>query len=105
MEVMDKIIDLIDEISLSSPSDEQDYSQFDELKILTRNIWSRYHADLIMELGKKNRPIGDIDYQIFWYECLGFPPQMPLFRDHSGNILDCYGYLQSDFNESCGFGD
>ncbi len=81
----------------------REYKSLEEVlsnaKDLTRKLWSNHHGEIITELENLNR-ILNRDYQLFWFECLKFPPAWPEMKDLKGNSYyrNYYG-LPSDFNE------
>ncbi|MFC3803879.1 hypothetical protein [Cohnella sp. GCM10012308] len=76
---------------------------YNTLRKLTKEVWPLYHKELLDELAKLDNP--KADYQLFWLECLAFPPRTPnLFGADKMPLSLPYHALPSDFND-IGFHD
>ena len=105
MNEISEIVNILNRIA-SPDSRKETLFLCNRLRKINKDNWNTYYEELINELGKDNKTIINVDYQVFWYECLGFPKvYSPIFRDFQGNTLGCYGILESDFNKVSGFHD
>lgn len=105
MNEISEIVNILNRIA-SPDSRKETLYLCNRLRNINKENWNTYYEELINELGKDNKIITNVDYQVFWYECLGFPKVIgPNLRDFQGNTLGCDGILESDFNEVSGFHD
>lgn len=56
--------------------DLSDFSHFQRITDLSKKVWDESHAILIEELFKLDIS-EDIDYQLLWYDSLGYPREIP----------------------------
>lgn len=103
-----EVVEMVSNI-YSLDFDISNYDYYDELKELMYSIWETNHAELLQELEELDIE-SNIDFQLFWYDCLGFPKETP--KSYYKNGLPAYvlyGYLPSKIddvvNELGGFHD
>lgn len=75
-----------------------DYDYYDELRSMTHSVWETNHAELLREL-KNLDAESDVDFQLFWYDCLGFYQRKPKIFLKNGlpaNVL--YGDICNDID-------
>ncbi|WP_459476903.1 hypothetical protein [Clostridium saccharoperbutylacetonicum] len=68
------------------------YDFYDKLRKLTYSIWEINHEELLQELGELDLE-SNIDFQLFWYDCLGFPKEVP--KSYYKNGLPAYVFYGS----------
>jgi hypothetical protein len=100
-EIVREIVDIVYSIYEMQFS-EIDLGYYDNLRSLTDSIWETHHAELLQEL-KELDTESNVDFQLFWYDCLSFPRESPKAFYKNGtpvNIL--YGDLPSKIDRVTG---
>jgi len=87
---------------------------YEKLSDLTSSVWNDFHCELVRELNKmdsklvdeKGRTL-DIDYQLLWYDSLGFlQREAPKVFSKCGKPISiCSGDLRSNLNSTIAYHD
>ena len=87
---------------------------YEKLSDLTSSIWNDFHSELVKELNKMDSKLVyetgqtlDIDYQLLWYDSLGFlQREAPKVYSKCGKPLSiCSGDLRSNLNSTIAYHD
>jgi len=87
---------------------------YEKLSDLTSSIWNDFHSELVRELSQMDCELVDekgqtldIDYQLFWYDSLGFlQREAPNIYSKCGKpIYIRYGDLRSNLNTTIAYHD
>ncbi|MGE5415480.1 MAG: hypothetical protein ACM3UZ_01715 [Acidobacteriota bacterium] len=91
-----EIIDIVYGV-FSNEINTSDKECYLELLNLTASIWEEHHSELIHELSLI-APDSGLDFQLFWYDCLGFhDAEMPKMFFKSGKPMHVlYGCIPSE---------
>ena len=81
-----KIVEIVYDI-YSLDFDISNFDYYDKLRKLTCSIWELNHTELLKELEELDIE-SNIDFQLFWYDCLGFPKEIP--KSYYKNGLPAY---------------
>lgn len=81
-QLVDQIKNMVIDISEMN-FDISNYDYYQELRDLTYLAWEEFHTELLEELNTIY-PEFNIDYQLLWYDSLGFPPEIPKTYYKSG---------------------
>lgn len=74
-------------------------SDFDKLRKLTHSIWEEEHCELLSELEKLDIE-SNVDFHLFWYDCLSFPQEMPRYFYKNGKpAYVLYSCIPSQIHE------
>lgn len=79
--------------------DVSNHDYYDKLRELTYSIWETNHSELLAELNELDKE-SNIDFQLFWYDCLGFPNETPhVYYKNGLPAFVFYGYIQSKLED------
>jgi hypothetical protein len=100
---LEKIIDMVKLIAEREVPGENYKLYCSSIRELTRTVWNDYHADLLKGLKVIDSGwVTRVDHQRLWFDCLGFPPEIPSIFDFQGKPVHLSPrILPSDFNEVC----
>lgn len=98
-EIVKEIVEMVYDI-YSLDFDMSNYDYYDELRDLTYSIWETNHTELLQEL-KELDIESNIDFQLFWYDCLGFPKETPRsFYKNGLPVYVFYGSIPSKIHDA-----
>lgn len=90
--LVQKIVNMVRDID-NYDFDLSDYSFYKKLSEYTLTVWESSHENLLIELKNMKSPV-NTDYQVLWYDSLGFPQEIPKTYNKQGEpIYICYGIL------------
>lgn len=97
--IVKEIVKLVSDI-YNLNFDISNFKKYDELRELTEEAWEEHHNELLFQLGSLE-PEWNIDFQLFWYDCLGYPQQTPktFFKNGKPSYV-FYGWIPSKIDES-----
>lgn len=70
-EILEIILNIID-----MDFDISNYEYYELLRKMSYSVWEKHHVELLEEL-RLLRTETDIDFQLFWFDCMGYPDLIP----------------------------